>query len=236
MELKDLITWIKNQQDKLDLTIAQAADNYYKSHYDKPNLTFDINECSKECYALSNNKDLCYDRPSIGFVYSLWYQGRRINTFLKYFAEVIYNARHDKTITLFDLGAGTGAVQWACGIVISGFQHFGIQTPRLKVINIDTSPFMLDYNRSYLWPCLKLTYPQVNQIETEYNLNSWDKTLDFQLNSNIFLLGKSLAGYRIVEEQGLIIKEKLEDVKTEKELHQLKAICGQSTLHARTLE
>ena len=61
-------------------------------------------------------------------------------------------------------------------------------------------------------------------------------TVLIQLNSNIFLLGKSLAGYRIVEEQGLIIKEKLEDVKTEKELNQLKDIFRELTLDALSLE
>ena len=57
-----------------------------------------------------------------------------------------------------------------------------------------------------------------------------------QLNSNIFLLQKSLAGYTIVEEQGSFIKEQLEYVKTEKELIELKELFRELSLEALTLE
>ena len=192
MELKDLIEWIKEQQGALDKVVAEAAVDFYKTHRAKSNFVFDVNESSSECYALSRGNDLCYDRPSIGFTYSLWYQGRRVNTFLKYFAEVIFNARSEKSITLFDLGAGTGAVQWACGIILSGFYHFEIKPPKLKVINIDTSPFMLDYNRSYLWPSLVSKYPEISKIETAYSLNSWDNKHEDEIDSNVWITASYL--------------------------------------------
>lgn len=174
MTLQDLHLYIISQKDVLDLAINKAALAYYNVHKNDSNFLFDVKESSKECYLLSKGEDLCYDRPSIGFTYSLWYQGRRINSFLKYFAKAIFDSKEEKSITLYDLGAGTGAIQWACGVIVSGFRHFGIKPPKLKIINIDTSPFMLDYNRSYLWKALVKIMPSIsNDIIPHYHVNSW---------------------------------------------------------------
>lgn len=191
MQFEQSLAWIEEQKDNLDTVIYNAAVDYYNKHNSKSNFIFDINESSKECYALSRGRDLCYDRPTIGFAYSLWYQGRRINSFLRYFAKVIYDSRDDGDITVFDLGAGTGAVQFACGIILSGFNHFGMNSPKIKVINVDTSPFMLDYNRSYLWPNLIKFYPIVSNIITEYSVNSWDQSVGND-SSNIWLTASYL--------------------------------------------
>ena len=167
MDYKNLLEWIEGQKDSLDSILAKASHKYYidNKHFD--NLIFDINETNKECFDLSRSKDLCYDRPTIGFTYSLWYHGRRVNTFLKYFASIIYKARNEESITIFDLGAGTGAVQWAAGVVFSGMNILNIKTPLLKIVNVDTSPFMLDYNRTYLWPKFREKYPIVKEFEIE---------------------------------------------------------------------
>ena len=57
-----------------------------------------------------------------------------------------------------------------------------------------------------------------------------------QLHSNIFLLGKSLGGYRVLEEQGLIIKEQLESVETEEELEELNELFNELVLDSINLE
>lgn len=168
--------WVLNQKDTIDRCIQQASYQYWNDTNQRDNIIFDINECSKECYALSQSKDLCYDRPSIGFAYSLWYHGRRVNTFLKYFVEIIYEARNEQEITIYDLGAGTGAIQWACGLVYSGIKALNGGCPKLTIINIDTSPFMMDYNRTYLWPNFIKNYPQAQNIVVEYTLNSWNNS------------------------------------------------------------
>ncbi|MBC5836005.1 UvrD-helicase domain-containing protein [Flavobacterium sp. F372] len=174
---KELLTqWVFNQKETIDECIQQASYDYWLANKEEDNIVFDINECSNECYALSQNKDLCYDRPSIGFTYSLWYHGRRVNTFLKYFIEIIYEARNEEEITIYDLGAGTGAIQWACGLVYVGMKAINCKCPKLIIINIDTSPFMMDYNRSFLWPNFIKNYPEAINIEIEYTLNSWNNT------------------------------------------------------------
>jgi hypothetical protein len=62
-------------------------------------------------------EDLCYDRPNSPLVYSIWYHGRRVNTFLSCIAKMLFNTKNTQ-IEIFDLGAGTGAVQWAVYIGI----------------------------------------------------------------------------------------------------------------------
>jgi hypothetical protein len=176
MEFNNLLSWIEDQKDTLDGIIEKTSYDYYNSNKHNSNLKFDISETNQECYLLSRNNDLCYDRPTIGLTYSLWYQGRRINTFLKYYAKIIYESRFDSNVTLFDLGAGTGAVQCAIGLVYSGMKALGIKTPNFRIINIDTSPFMLDYNRSYLWPNFKTKYPDVKSFIIEFSLNSWHQS------------------------------------------------------------
>lgn len=185
-----LIEWIAAQQDIIDESIKNAAADYFKHFRSQTNFFFDVKECELESLALSSGEDLCYDRPSIGFSYSLWYHGRRINSLLRFFAEKLYENR-DSTIHVFDLGAGTGAVQSAIGIVLAGIEALGLPQPNVRVTNIDTSPFMLEYNRSYLWKWLKSRYPILKKIKCEYQVNSWSNPDSFQ-STNLWICASYL--------------------------------------------
>ena len=186
-----LCNWVLNQKEIIDKCLQQASYKYWNTNYKRKNITFDVNESSRECFFLSQNKDLCYDRPSIGFAYSLWYHGRRVNTFLKYFSEIIFDARNEEEITIYDLGAGTGAIQWACGLVYSGLKAINCSCPKMRIINIDTSPFMMDYNRTYLWPNFLANYPQAKEIFIDYSLNSWNNS-SLSKSSNIWITASYL--------------------------------------------
>jgi len=172
---QELLRWISQQQDTLDQIIAKTADAYLEDNKNRrSNFIFDIQEANQEKYALSQGKDLCYDRPSIGFVYSLWYHGRRINTFLTYLISVFYR-NQEKEVEIFDLGAGTGAVQWAIGVIYAGMKALKIATPKLKIINIDNSPFMLKYHQ-LLWKEFVNHYSECSDISWEYKINSWNNS------------------------------------------------------------
>lgn len=172
---QELINWIASQRDSLDTIIANTADEYFaRNNNSRSNFIYDLQEASEEMYLLRKGKDLCYDRPGIGFVYSLWYHARRINTFLKYFTKAFINTK-EKNIEIFDLGAGTGAVQWAIGIVYAGMKSLNIPTPRIRIINIDNSPFMLQYHNQ-LWENFVIHYSQCSDIVWEYKLNFWSSS------------------------------------------------------------
>lgn len=167
-----LLHWIREQEGVLDRIIADAAADFRTAN-DFDEFVFDARSSSNEMWNLASGKDLCYDRPTIGFIYSLWYHGKRVNTFLRYYLRLILQSLDQEKIELFDLGAGTGAVQWATGIVYAALKANNIKTPAFSVINIDSSPFMLQYNEHYLWKHFVREYPVCAEITSSYRINSW---------------------------------------------------------------
>lgn len=168
-------TWLQQQQPIVDQLIYRAANRYYREQQQAgfTNLDYDIGITTRESLQLGQGDDLCYDRPTIGYTYSLWYHARRVNTFLRYFLRELLAADPDESLDIFDLGAGTGAVQWAVGLVVAGMQATGRRVPPITVINVDSSPFMLDYNRNYLWPQFLVAYPTCAELACSFNVNSW---------------------------------------------------------------
>lgn len=120
MSKDKLVEWVRSQQEHLEDIIVRSAKEYYNLNSAHRTFEFDVKQTSTELWLLGKGKDLCYDRPSIGFIYSLWYHPERVSTYLKYFVDLIYDARAEPSIEIFDLGAGTGAVQWAVGLVVQG--------------------------------------------------------------------------------------------------------------------
>ncbi|MDJ0574903.1 MAG: hypothetical protein QNJ65_07020 [Xenococcaceae cyanobacterium MO_234.B1] len=61
-------------------------------------------------------------------------------------------------------------------------------------------------------------------------------TVFVQLNINVFLLEKSLAGYEILADQGLTLKTKLESVRTEEQLEEVREQFQELVLESLTIE
>ncbi|HSH64227.1 MAG TPA: UvrD-helicase domain-containing protein [Bacteroidia bacterium] len=188
-----LLKWLREQQAPLEEVLLKSAEEYYSKNHTARTFGFDAKKTGEELWHLGGGEDLCYDRPTIGFNYALWYHPKRINTFLRYFTDLIYDSRNEKNIEIFDLGAGTGAVLWAVGLVVQGLKTLNLSCPKIRVVNIDTSPFMLDYNQNYLWKNFNSTYPLSKGIsnENDYRLNSWSN-LDETNCSNIWLCASYL--------------------------------------------
>lgn len=186
-ELRQHITTYK---DRVDQIIAQAGRNFVTDNQDKENLAFDM-KCSEiEALSLRDNDDLCYDRLTTPLSYSLWYQGKRINAFISYFSDLLFKSRFEKSIRIFDLGAGTGAVQFACSIVLYAMKEKGIQSPNVTIVNIDTSPLMLNYHNKYIRPLVEEEF-ETGKIKCEYQVNSWHNT-DDTANTNNWIIASYL--------------------------------------------
>ena len=173
MTEQQLFLWLASQHSTLDQLIYQSGFDYFNQNKSKPNFVYDIGECQSESYNLINNQDLCYDRANTAFTYSLWYHARRVNTFLTFFAKKLLTTQ-ETDIEIFDLGAGTGAVQWAVGLVLQAMKEAKQKIPNVRIVNIDSSPFMLNYSKEFLWKhfCLKYTY--CSNLEIDYEVNSWN--------------------------------------------------------------
>ena len=170
-QLKD---WLLSQQEIIDMVVANASRKFYDDNKMKANFQYDLKQCHIESYNLIRGKDLCYDRPNTAFAYTLWYHPRRINTFLSFFLEKIIQYQSEELV-IFDLGAGAGAIQWSLGLIYVGFKKLGKTPPLITIINVDSSPFMLQYNRDYLWKEFKLSYTDIDDnFRIEYEVNSWN--------------------------------------------------------------
>lgn len=182
--MKDKIKeWLLSQQNEIDRLIASSGIIYYNTNRTQPNFVYDIQKCHHESYNLIRGRDLCYDRPGTAFSYSLWYQPRRINTFLSFFLDKLIQLE-GQHIEVFDLGAGAGAIQWSLGLIYVGMKRLGFNPPKITVINIDTSPFMLNYNRTYLWPKFKESYPEIDHnFITDYEVNSWSNERNLETSN-----------------------------------------------------
>jgi len=189
--MNELNNWLHKQKDKIDNCIKLSASKYVRNHSQYPNFSFDLNVCNSEALNLVNGHDLYYDRPGTALSYVLWYQGRRINMLLPYLTELIYNNKDEDKIDVFDLGAGTGAVQFSIGLIIKGFESIGIQAPLVRVINIDTSGIMLDYLKNYLWESFEEEFGPESNLIPLYSVNSWVNKTDLNL-SNPWLISSYL--------------------------------------------
>lgn len=180
-----LTEWLKSEQHNIDKAIANTAKQYYHDYKTEPNFQYDLKLCHLESYNLVKGKDLCYDRPNTAFAYSLWYHPRRINTFLSFFRDKILE-QQGQHFEVFDLGAGAGAIQWGLGLIYAGLKRLGEKPPRITVINIDTSPFMLNYNKEYLWKEFLKFYPEIDDnFIVEYEVNSWNNERDLETSNPI---------------------------------------------------
>lgn len=183
-----LTNWLKQQTTTLDSIIANAGREFLKdalSSRPSNQFAFDLAECQTESWNLIDGKDLCYDRPNTPFAYSLWYHARRVNTFLTHFIKELYSAAGSTYLEVFDLGAGTGAVQWAIGLVYHKMKTEGIPFPNIRIINVDTSPFMVSYSDRYLWKHFIKTYTHCNDFSENiiYRVNSWNNQQQISISN-----------------------------------------------------
>src|SRR5215475_4390354 len=117
MTANELKSWLKNEQLTIEKIILDAAKLFVAKHETIPNFGFDLGMSQKEGYNLSEGKDLCYDRFTTPLAYSLWYQARRINVFASHFYTKMLEACNSSfPVEIFDLGAGTGCVQFCFGL------------------------------------------------------------------------------------------------------------------------
>lgn len=144
-----LLERLKGKQDEIDSWIASAAKSSIDACLTQTGFKRDLQLASQELLGLAHGDDVCYDRPGFGPAYALWFQGRRVNQALAVLAGPFANARVSQ-LHVFDLGAGAGAVMTALLLLRWARLQEGGVSPEVRVVNIDYSPFMLDYARRFL--------------------------------------------------------------------------------------
>ena len=159
----------------LDLALARTGRASADELLARPNGLYDLRVATDESYGLSKGLDLCYDRPSTGLVYGLWYHARRVNTCLRQVVPSLVEARPG-ALVVYDLGAGTGAFLWAFALAAWAIRQSGGAPPAVHVVNVDSSPVMLDY-LARAWAELVRVLPEVGDgVTWESAVNSWTRS------------------------------------------------------------
>ena len=170
---EQIIEWIRSQQDKVDVAIAASGRRFVERQGAFPLFSFELSEVIGEAGHLNDGKSLCYDRPTVALNYVLWYQGRRVNTMVALLLKAWFQSGQPRTLQVFDMGAGTGAVAMAMGLICEGVREVQGRDLELSLVNLDSSPFMLDYLEQDMWQAFVEAYPRCGEVEMVYELNSW---------------------------------------------------------------
>src|SRR4051794_25697380 len=108
----------------LDRALAAGLHEIYESGQWS---TFQLDASLEDLLKLSRRADACYDRPSTGWAYAAWYHGRRTQDSLRLLAPAIVG--RTGSVTIVDLGAGTGATLWALAALRVAASKTGVELP-----------------------------------------------------------------------------------------------------------
>ncbi|MGI9175652.1 MAG: UvrD-helicase domain-containing protein, partial [Rhodothermales bacterium] len=159
----------------LDRALASAGRECARELLARPNGLYDLRAATDESYRLSKGLDLCYDRPATGLTYGLWYHARRVNACLRQVLPNFLDGQ-PRALTVYDLGAGTGAFLWAFALAAYAIRRCGGAPPPLHVVNVDSSPVMLDY-LGRVWCQLARVLPEIEEgVTWDRAVNSWTRT------------------------------------------------------------
>lgn len=134
---------------------------------------YELDQSLLDLLRLSHHEDACYDRPSTGWAYGAWYHGRRTHDAVRLLAPAL--AGRTGTVTIADLGAGTGATLWALTALVAAARRASVPLPGLRLVAMDASEPMLVAAEA-LWAELRrspLLGAAAAAIDARFELASW---------------------------------------------------------------
>jgi DNA helicase II / ATP-dependent DNA helicase PcrA len=164
-----LVERLHRQAPDLDRTLAAAC----RLAKERGWSAWELEQSLDDLFRLSRGEDACYDRPSSGWAYALWYQARRTQDLVRVLRPFLFT-RHER-IRIVDLGAGTGATAWAVASLLRAALEAGLPTPKVELIAVEASQPMMDTG-VHLWDELgnhRGFRPAIGQIDLTWQLASW---------------------------------------------------------------
>lgn len=134
---------------------------------------YELSRSLEELHELSRRRDACYDRPSIGWAYACWYQAKRMHDATRLLLPDILSS--GVSISLIDLGCGTGATLWGLAAIRAAAKAAGVALPSMEAVATDASAPMLKAAEQ-LWGALgadEVLGPSVREVPVRWSLRSW---------------------------------------------------------------
>lgn len=150
----------------LDRIVADACRELVDRHAADWS-SWEIGNGLKDLLELNDGRDCCYDRPSIGVSYALWYHVRRTHDALAFVLPLLSRLSGD--LRIIDLGCGTGATATAAALMAFDGQ---LAARRVTVEGIDSSAAMLETGTAIHQ---HLDKALGTSVEAKFELKSWDE-------------------------------------------------------------
>lgn len=167
--LKDLSAFLRPFGHELDQVVARATRLMVDEGADWS--AYEVRSALTDLKSLGEGGDVAYDRRSIGAHYALWYHLKRTHGMVRFLAARYLGTAGE--VTLLDLGSGTGATAWAAAILNAAQHRGGWALPRLRVVGIDSSPYMTEAATA-LWAEFEASsLARGCEITPSFRLGSW---------------------------------------------------------------
>ncbi len=163
---------IAGWSDRVDTAVANGALTCAEPLVDRWDQ-YEWEGSLADLLALSDRRSTYYDRPTIGAAYAFWYHGRRVNPLVDIVADIVADTvsiTQADVVEFVDLGSGTGALAWACGVVTVANRACGSRCPRLVVHEVESSPFMREAANA-LWDAFESEFE--SGVERKQTKTSW---------------------------------------------------------------
>lgn len=133
-----LVERIKSYTDVADRVVAAACDRLIRNNARWS--SWEVEQGLLDVLQISKGGDCCYDRPSIGVSYALWFHGRRVHDALRLLGLTLSD--RERPLRIVDLGSGTGATVCAVAVFQAAVRDAGATPAPIVVDAVEQSPFM----------------------------------------------------------------------------------------------
>ena len=169
--------------DWLDGILAEGLESYIEKNKSQLTTPACLKKAKSDLSKLSRGEDPFYDTPATGAVYGLTYHSIRMNDGMRSLIPALKDRlRENRTppsISLIDLGCGTGVGLWSLVALLEGARRGwireleGIGMPvQIHYLGLDSSPFMIDAGKALWEKCGKLLSPEI-PVSAHFRMCNW---------------------------------------------------------------
>ena len=169
--------------DWIDHILAAGVQDYVEKNKTHLTSPASLKSARKDLAKLGEGEDPFYDIPGIGAAYAMTYHATRMNTVTSSLFVAVKERLGDQqdppSISLIDLGCGTGVGLWALTSLLEAARRGWIgeledigMPKRIHYLGLDSSPFMIDAAKELWEKCGGRLSPEIPVVPT-FRMCNW---------------------------------------------------------------